>query len=207
MIWFGKSFIKFCKSFITLIKLVSTRTCSSARVRSMSIENFSRQQGNKGVGLDIWKLWDCFGIVNDSYQEILHQLQWYCCARAVQIGPTTSSMHIWMDIRAGQHQDQSRPGQPVQSTLINRWSAQIQLPSRASHSADTLQDSPPSSTHLSGLVCSWHWKGNLHPLLHPPAVLPLSARPLARYTLSDRLNFSPKSAVFKMENKNICLWF
>ena len=33
MIWFGKSFIKFCKSFINLIKLVSTRTCSSARVR------------------------------------------------------------------------------------------------------------------------------------------------------------------------------
>ena len=34
MIWFGKSFIKFCKSFINLIKLVSTRTCSSARVRA-----------------------------------------------------------------------------------------------------------------------------------------------------------------------------
>ena len=34
MIWFGKSFIKFCRSFINLIKLVSTRTCSSARVRS-----------------------------------------------------------------------------------------------------------------------------------------------------------------------------
>ena len=33
MIWFGKSFIKFCKSFINLIKLVSTRICSSARVR------------------------------------------------------------------------------------------------------------------------------------------------------------------------------
>ena len=33
MIWFGKSFINFCKSFINLIKLVSTRTCSSARVR------------------------------------------------------------------------------------------------------------------------------------------------------------------------------
>ena len=33
MIWFGKSFIKFCKSFTNLIKLVSTRTCSSARVR------------------------------------------------------------------------------------------------------------------------------------------------------------------------------
>ena len=29
MIWFGKSLIKFCKSFINLIKLVSTRTCSS----------------------------------------------------------------------------------------------------------------------------------------------------------------------------------
>ena len=34
MIWFGKSFIKFCKSFINLIKLVSTLTCSLARVRS-----------------------------------------------------------------------------------------------------------------------------------------------------------------------------
>ena len=33
MIWFGKSFIEFCKSFINLIKLVSTLTCSSARVR------------------------------------------------------------------------------------------------------------------------------------------------------------------------------
>ena len=33
MIWFGKGFIKFCKSFFNLIKLVSTRTCSSARVR------------------------------------------------------------------------------------------------------------------------------------------------------------------------------
>ena len=32
MIWFGKSFIKFCKSSINLIKLVSKRTCSSARV-------------------------------------------------------------------------------------------------------------------------------------------------------------------------------
>ena len=36
MIWFGKSFIKFCKSFINLIKLVSTRTCSSARVRGQT---------------------------------------------------------------------------------------------------------------------------------------------------------------------------
>ena len=36
MIWFGKSFIKFCKSFINLIKLVSTGTCSSARVRQSS---------------------------------------------------------------------------------------------------------------------------------------------------------------------------
>ena len=34
MIWFGKSFIKFCKIFINLIiKLVSTQTCSLARVR------------------------------------------------------------------------------------------------------------------------------------------------------------------------------
>ena len=37
MIWFGKSFIEFCKSFINLIKLVSTRTCSSARVRGYTI--------------------------------------------------------------------------------------------------------------------------------------------------------------------------
>ena len=36
MIWFGKIFIKFCKSFITLIKLVSTRTCNSARVRHVT---------------------------------------------------------------------------------------------------------------------------------------------------------------------------
>ena len=33
MIWFGKGFIKFCKSFINLTKLDSTLTCSSARVR------------------------------------------------------------------------------------------------------------------------------------------------------------------------------
>ena len=33
MIWFDKSFIKFCKSFINLIKLVSTLICSSARVK------------------------------------------------------------------------------------------------------------------------------------------------------------------------------
>ena len=32
-IWLGKSFVKFCKSFINLIKLVSARTCSLARVR------------------------------------------------------------------------------------------------------------------------------------------------------------------------------
>ena len=38
MIWFGKSFIKFCKSFIDLIKLVSTRTCSSARVRPAVVD-------------------------------------------------------------------------------------------------------------------------------------------------------------------------
>ena len=36
MIWFGKSFIKSCKSFINFIKLVSTLTCSSARVRCYS---------------------------------------------------------------------------------------------------------------------------------------------------------------------------
>ena len=33
MVWFGKSFIKFCRSFINLIKLVGTQTRSSARVR------------------------------------------------------------------------------------------------------------------------------------------------------------------------------
>ena len=33
MIWFDKSFIKFCNSFINLIKLVSALTCSSTRVR------------------------------------------------------------------------------------------------------------------------------------------------------------------------------
>ena len=36
MIWSGKSFIKVCKSFIDLIKLVSTLTCSQARVRGYS---------------------------------------------------------------------------------------------------------------------------------------------------------------------------
>ena len=36
MIWFGKSFIKFCKSFINLIKLVSEWRCSLARVRGVS---------------------------------------------------------------------------------------------------------------------------------------------------------------------------
>ena len=43
MIWFGKSFIKFCKNFINLLKLFSTRTCSSARVRvwGMSIKNLT----------------------------------------------------------------------------------------------------------------------------------------------------------------------
>ena len=39
MIWFGKSFIKFCKNFINLIKLVSTQTCSLARVREKTYEN------------------------------------------------------------------------------------------------------------------------------------------------------------------------
>ena len=33
MLWFGKSFIIFCKSFINLIKVVSTQTYSLARVR------------------------------------------------------------------------------------------------------------------------------------------------------------------------------
>ena len=35
MIWFCKSFIKFCKSCINLIKLVSSQTCSLARVRRL----------------------------------------------------------------------------------------------------------------------------------------------------------------------------
>ena len=38
MIWFGKRFNKFRKSFINLIKLVSTRTCSSARVRMSGVD-------------------------------------------------------------------------------------------------------------------------------------------------------------------------
>ena len=37
MIWSGKSFIEFYKSFLNLIKLVSTRTCSSARVRALAV--------------------------------------------------------------------------------------------------------------------------------------------------------------------------
>ena len=40
LIRFGKSFIKFCKSFIDLIKIVNTRTCSSARVRTSGVEIF-----------------------------------------------------------------------------------------------------------------------------------------------------------------------
>ena len=47
MIWFGKSFIKFCKIFINLIKLVSTRTCSSARVRPVEAVVSLRVMGNK----------------------------------------------------------------------------------------------------------------------------------------------------------------
>ena len=43
MIWFGKSFIKFCRSFINLIKLVSTRISSSARVRLEHIENMKAE--------------------------------------------------------------------------------------------------------------------------------------------------------------------
>ena len=35
MIWICKSFIKFCKSCINLIKLVSSQTCSLARVRRL----------------------------------------------------------------------------------------------------------------------------------------------------------------------------
>ena len=37
MIWSGKSFIEFYKSFLNLIKLVSTLTCSSARVRALAV--------------------------------------------------------------------------------------------------------------------------------------------------------------------------
>ena len=33
MIWFCESFIKFCTSFIDLIKLISTLICSLAKVR------------------------------------------------------------------------------------------------------------------------------------------------------------------------------
>ena len=37
MIWSGKRFIKFCKSFVDLINFVSTRTCSQARVIALLI--------------------------------------------------------------------------------------------------------------------------------------------------------------------------
>ena len=36
MIWLGKSFIKFCRSIMKLIKLMGTQTCCSARVRKLS---------------------------------------------------------------------------------------------------------------------------------------------------------------------------
>ena len=49
MIWFGYSFIKFCKSFINLIKLFSARTCSSARVR---LARTLRMQPAKPARLD-----------------------------------------------------------------------------------------------------------------------------------------------------------
>ena len=49
MIWFDYSFIKFCKSFINLIKLFSARTCSSARVR---LARTLRMQPAKPARLD-----------------------------------------------------------------------------------------------------------------------------------------------------------
>ena len=50
MIWCGQSFIKFCKSFLNLIKLVSTRTSSSARVRDTTAYSASEVRlDHKGV--------------------------------------------------------------------------------------------------------------------------------------------------------------
>ena len=56
MIWFGKSFIKFCKSFINLIKLVSTLTFCSARVRIQAEQKFQSNLQRKQI-LDIFN--DC----------------------------------------------------------------------------------------------------------------------------------------------------
>ena len=55
MIWFGKSFIKFCKSFINLIKLVSTRTCSSARVRNDLDSQSDGYESVEGQEVSDWK--------------------------------------------------------------------------------------------------------------------------------------------------------
>ena len=65
MVWFGKSFIKFCRSFINLIKLVKTRTCSSVRAREYPLHGpcvlraTPNQQKNlkpKDDSKEVWQL-------------------------------------------------------------------------------------------------------------------------------------------------------
>ena len=123
MIWFGKSFIKFCKSFIDLIKLVSTRTCSSARVRSLlwSVKS--------SLGGEDWKTISCAGncissIFNNSREScgqaflllllwgytiaiITPMLQASTCGQVWAFGPTAnesqrkSDVHVcWNPVKA-----------------------------------------------------------------------------------------------------------
>ena len=76
MIWFGKSFIKFCKSFINLIKLVSTRTmplCQGMIYKSGDLDWLSKSKVSKSAhrlragqwrmssqGLQLWCCLSCF---------------------------------------------------------------------------------------------------------------------------------------------------
>ena len=62
MIWFGKSFINFGKSFIKSIKLVSTRTCSLARVRTeLAIAKIASVR--LGSGSLVQQLWLSIGVL------------------------------------------------------------------------------------------------------------------------------------------------
>ena len=62
MIWFGKSFIKFCKSYINLKKLFSTRTCSSARVRVGINRPWKKTRVIKNMGVSAYpKVFTCLG--------------------------------------------------------------------------------------------------------------------------------------------------
>ena len=54
---------------------------------------------------------------------------------------------------------------PVQTSS---WAAGSAAPT----SAETRRDSPSRSTRLGGLVRSWHWPGDVAPLLHPREMIP-----------------------------------